>query len=221
MAGLKGRVIQADVQAYIQSTGLREHPVLRWLRDETARHPRAMMQIEPEEGALLQQLVRFGRVRRIVEIGVFTGYSSTAMALALPEDGQLVACDVSDEYTRLAREAWQRAGVAHKVELHLAPAQETLDALLSNGQEGTVDLVFIDADKPGYDAYYERALRLLRPGGLIAIDNVLWDGKVFDPGVQDPDTVALRSLNDKLLVDERIELAMVPIADGLTLALKR
>ena len=156
-----------------------------------------------------------------MEVGTFTGYSALAVALALPEDGRLVACDVSEEWTAIGRRYWEEAGVAHKIDLRLAPALETLDRLLAEGHAGTFDFVFIDADKEGYDAYYERALVLLRTGGLIALDNTLWEGKVLDAAVTDPDTEAIRALNTKLTGDERVTLSLVPVGDGLTLARKR
>jgi caffeoyl-CoA O-methyltransferase len=154
-------------------------------------------------------------------VGVFTGYSSLAMALALPAEGHLVACDVSEEFTSVARRYWREAGVESRIDLRLAPAGETLDALIARGEAGRYDLAFLDADKESYDAYYERCLVLLRPGGLIVIDNVLQEGKVADPAIQTPQVVAIRDLNRKLLQDERIDLSMLPVADGLTLARKR
>lgn len=206
---------------YLLDASLREPEVLRRLREETASHPRAEMQIAPEQGQFMALLVRLMGVRQILEVGVFTGYSSLAMALALPAEGCLVACDISEEFTGVARRYWRKARVESKIELHLAPAVETLDALLAAGEAGRFDLAFLDADKGSYDAYYERALRLLRPGGLVVIDNVLQEGQVADPAVETPDVVAIRHLNRKLLKDERIDLSMLPIADGLTLARKR
>jgi caffeoyl-CoA O-methyltransferase len=201
----------------------REHAELAKLRVATASHPRANMQISPEQGALLQMLVRLTGARRTIEIGVFTGYSALAVALALPADGRILACDVSDEYTRVGRPYWERAGVAPKIELVLEPALLTLDARLATGEGGRYDFAFIDADKANYDGYYERCLKLLRVGGLIAFDNVLWSGRVTQPvdAAADPDTAALQALNTKLLRDERIDLALLPIGDGLTLARKR
>lgn len=207
-----------DLHAYLLSVGVREPEVLRALREETAELPRASMQIAPEEGAALAMLVRLMGARRILEVGTFTGYSSTAMALALPAGGQIVCCDVSEEWTDIARRAWARAGVADRVELRLGPALDTLDDLLAADQAGTFDLAFIDADKGNYGAYYERALRLVRRGGLIAIDNVLWSGRVADPSVTDDDTEAIRELNALIAIDDRVDVAMLPIADGLTLA---
>jgi caffeoyl-CoA O-methyltransferase len=201
----------------------REHPELAKLREATASHPRAGMQISPEQGALLQMLVKLIGARRTVEIGVFTGYSALAVALALPPDGRVLACDISDEFTRVGRPYWERAGVAHKIELVLEPALHTLDARLATGEAGRYDFAFIDADKASYDGYYERCLKLLRVGGLIAIDNVLWSGRVVQTvdASTDPDTAALQWLNAKLQRDERVDLALLPIGDGLTLARKR
>jgi len=207
-----------DVQAYLVANGLREHPVLAQLRADTARLPNHGMQTAPEEGALLQMLVRLTGARRVLEVGTFTGYSSTAMALALPDGGEMVCCDVSTEWTDHARRAWAAAGVEAKVALHIGPAIETLDEMLAAGAEGSFDLAYIDADKDNYAGYYERALRLLRAGGLITIDNVLWSGRVADPSVSDASTVAIRELNALIAADERVDLVMVPVADGLTLA---
>jgi predicted O-methyltransferase YrrM len=179
------------------------------------------MQSSPEQGELMQLLVKLMGARLTLEIGVFTGYSALTVALALPPDGRVLACDLSTEYTALGLPFWERAGVAGKIELVLGPALATLDARLGRGEGGSYDFAFIDADKPNYDNYYERCLQLLRPGGLIAIDNVLWSGRVARPAELDPDTAALRTLNAKLHHDERVDLAMVPIGDGLTLARKR
>ncbi len=211
---------------YLLSVSLRETPVMRELREETARHPQANMQIAPEQGQFMALLVRLLGAGRTLEIGAFTGYSAIAVARALPDDGRIVTCDVSEEYTAIARRYWKKANVEDKIELRLAPAIETLDALLAGGLSDyggrdTFDFSFIDADKTNYDAYYERSLQLVRPGGLIAFDNTLWDGKVADETAQDADTRALRALNKKLYADERIDLSLVPIADGLTLCRKR
>lgn len=205
---------------YLLSVSLREPEVLRQLREETAHDPRAHMQIAPEQGQFMAFLVRLMGARRAIEVGVYTGYSSLWVALALPPDGRLVACDVNEQWTAVARRYWAEAGVADKVELHLAPALTTLDRLLAEGQAGAFDFVFIDADKGTYVDYYERALQLLRPGGVAAFDNVLWAGDIADPAVQDADTVAIRALNEKLHGDARIALSLVPIGDGLTLAMK-
>jgi caffeoyl-CoA O-methyltransferase len=209
------------IYQYMNDVSLREAPVLRALREETAALTQRSMQIAPEQGQFMALLVRLLRARRCLEIGVFTGYSSLATALALPADGRVVACDVSEEWTAIARRYWEQGGVAHKIDLHIAPATCTLDALLQQGQAGTFDLAFIDADKTNYRAYYDRTLQLLRPGGLVLIDNTLWSGRVADPAVNDPDTVALRELNTALLRDERVDLSLLPVGDGLTLALKR
>ncbi|MER3546811.1 MAG: SAM-dependent methyltransferase [Rhodanobacteraceae bacterium] len=205
---------------YLLAHSLREHLEQTALREATRTHPRAQMQISPEQGQFMALLVKLIGARRCIEIGVFTGYSALSVALALPEDGKILACDISDEFTAIGKPYWQRAGVAHKIDLQLAPAIETLDGHLKSGEAGTYDFAFIDADKTGYDAYYERCLKLLRAGGLITIDNVLWSGNVARPA-EDEDTRALQALNDKLYRDERIDLAMLPIGDGLTLARKR
>lgn len=205
---------------YLLEHSLREHPELARLREATRAHPLARMQISPEQGQFMALLVKLIGARRTIEVGVFTGYSALAVALALPDDGRILACDVSDEFTAIGRPYWRRAGVEHKIDLVLAPALATLDARLAAGEAGAYDFAFIDADKAGYDAYYERCLALLRPGGLIAIDNVLWSGRVAtDAG--DEDTLALRRLNRKLHGDERIDLSLLPIGDGLTLARRR
>jgi caffeoyl-CoA O-methyltransferase len=210
-----------DLYAYLLDVSLREHDVLRKLREETAGLERSNMQIGPEQGQLMALLVELLGARKALEIGTFTGYSALAVALALPEDGRLVACDVSEEWTAVGRRHWDEAGVAHKIDLRLAPALDTLNGLLANGEADTFDFAFIDADKEGYEAYYERVLRLIRPGGLIALDNTLWEGKVVDPEVTDPDTQAIRAINAKLATDERVTLSLIPVGDGLTLARKR
>src|SRR5918996_728546 len=200
---------------YLVQAGVREHPVLTDLRRETANLPNAGMQIAPEEGAFLAMLVRLLPARRILEVGTFTGYSSTAMALAQPDGGTVFCCDVSREWTDIARRAWTDAGVVDRVDLRLGPAVDTLDELLGAGQAGSYDLAFIDADKASYDAYYERSLQLVRAGGFIALDNVLWSGRGADDSVQDDDTKAIRALNAKIAADERVDVVMVPIADGV------
>ncbi|MDZ7953061.1 class I SAM-dependent methyltransferase [Nostoc sp. DedQUE09] len=206
---------------YLLSVSLREPEILEKLRQETANHPRSGMQISPEQGQFMSLLVQLIGAKKTLEVGVFTGYSSLSVALALPPDGKIIACDVSEEFTAIARRYWQEAGVADKIDLRLAPALETLDWLLATGQAETFDFAFIDADKENYDGYYERSLQLVRPGGLIAIDNVLWSGQVADEQNQDESTQAIRALNEKLHHDKRITLSLVPIADGLTLAIKR
>jgi len=205
---------------YLLTHSLREHPEQIALREVTRSHPRAGMQISPEQGQFMALLVKLIGARRALEIGVFTGYSALSVALALPTDGRILACDISEEYTRIGRRYWERAGVAHKIDLRLAPALETLDAELAAGAAGRYDFAFIDADKTGYASYVERCLQLLRPGGLIAIDNVLWSGAVARPA-RDEDTRALQALNERLHGDERIDLSMLPVGDGLTLARKR
>jgi caffeoyl-CoA O-methyltransferase len=206
---------------YLLRTSLREPPLLAELRAETAGLPMAGMQISPEQGQFMAFLVETIGARRTIEVGTFTGYSALCVALALPADGKVVACDVSEEYTAVARRYWSRAGVAAKIELRLAPALDTLGKLLAEGAAGNFDFAFIDADKREYDGYYEAILKLLRPGGLVAIDNVLWSGAVADPAKQDDDTRAIRALNEKLKDDPRISLSLLPIGDGLTLARKR
>lgn len=206
--------------SYLLGNSLREHPAQTGLREATREHPHGGMQIGPEQGQFMALLVRLIGARRALEIGVFTGYSALTVALALPEDGRLLACDISAEYTRVGQPYWEAAGVAHKIDLRLGPALATLGARLAAGEAGSYDFAFIDADKTAYDGYYERCLQLLRPGGLIAIDNVLWGGSVARANA-DPDTAALRALNHKLHGDERVDLSMLPIGDGLTLARKR
>jgi caffeoyl-CoA O-methyltransferase len=195
--------------------------VLRRLRDETSKLPSARMQISPEQGQLMGLLVELLGARRALEIGVFTGYSSTAVALALPPDGRLVACDLSQEWTNVARRYWREAGVESKIDLRLGPALASLDALVRDGQAGSFDFAFIDADKTSYGDYYERCLILLRAGGLLAVDNALWSGAVADPSDQRENTRAIRALNAKVSADERVSASLVPIGDGLFLARKR
>jgi len=206
---------------YLLSISLREPEILVALRQETASHPMHNMQIAPEQGQFMALLVQLIGAEKTLEVGVFTGYSSLAVALALPSNGKIIACDVSEEYTAIARRYWEAAGVAHKIDLRIAPAIDTLDALITSGQANTFDFAFIDADKSNYDNYYECALKLIRPGGLIAIDNVLWGGDVADPAITDNRTQKIRALNQKLHQDDRITLSVLPLADGLTLAIKR
>lgn len=210
-----------DIQRYIEATTLRDEPVLRDLRAETAKMPHAGMQTGADQVQFLQLLVRLIGARRCIEVGVFTGYSALGVALALPDDGKIIACDVSEEYTAVARRYWDRAGVSGKIDLYLAPATETLDDLIRAGEEGRFDFAYIDADKTGYDAYYERCLRLLRGNGLITIDNVLWSGEVAKPGATDEDTLALRALNEKIGRDTRVDATLLPIGDGLMVVRKR
>ena len=212
--------ITEELYDYMLSVSLREPEILRDLREETAQYENANMQIAPEQGQFMAMLVKMLGARRTLDVGVYTGYSSLCIALALPEDGRVVGSDVSREWTEVARRYWRKAGVEDKIELHLGPAQETLENLLAN-ETAAFDFAFIDADKASYDAYYEQCLQLLRPNGLIAIDNVLWGGAVADETQQDADTRALRSLNAKLHSDERVDISLLPIGDGLTLARKR
>jgi predicted O-methyltransferase YrrM len=213
--------IPDELAAYVVEVGVREPDVLARLREETAAIPQHGMQIAPEEGALLAMLVRLTGARRCIEIGTFTGYSSLAVALALPDDGSMICCDVSEEWTSLARKYWAEAGVTSKIDLRVAPAVETLDRLIADGDEASFDFAFVDADKTGYDGYYERLLRLVRPGGLITFDNTLWGGAVLDEEAEDDDTRAIQALNAKLAGDERISVCLLPVADGVTLALRR
>ena len=206
---------------YLVKTSVRESEVARRLREETQKMPMAQMQIGPDQGQFLQLLVQSIRAKKTLEVGVFTGYSSLWVALGLPDDGQIVACDVSEEYTAIGRRYWKEAGVDQKIDLQLRPALETLDELLAKGEADSFDFAFIDADKSNYDNYYERALRLVRVGGLIAIDNTIWSGRVADPNKTDTDTVAIRKLNEKLHRDERVTLSMLTVGDGLTLAMRR
>ena len=209
------------LQAYLVAHSVREIPAQSELREATRTHPHAGMQIGPEQGQLMALLVRLTGARRCIEVGVFTGYSALTVALALPADGYLLACDVSDAYTRVGRPFWEAAGIAAKIDLRLGPAVRTLDGCIAAGEAGRYDFAFIDADKSSYDAYYERCLQLLRRGGLIAIDNTLWGGKVAHPAGDDADTAALQALNAKLHGDERDDVSLLPIGDGLTLARKR
>ena len=206
--------------AYLVEHSVREPEILQRLRAETARDSMSMMQISPEQGQFMQLLVRLMGAKNCLEVGVFTGYSSLAVALVLPADGHLVACDVSEKWTAIARKYWMEAGVAAKIDLRIAPALATLDELITAGNAGAFDFAFIDADKINYLAYYERALTLVRSGGLIAVDNTLWGGQVIDKKSKSEDTQAIRQFNDRLRSDLRIHLSLLPIGDGLTLALK-
>lgn len=210
-----------ELHEYLLSVSLRESDVMRELREETAEHPKSQMQVAPEQAQFFQLLVKLIGARRALEVGVFTGYSALAVARVLPSTGTLVACDVSEEYTRVARRYWAEAGVADRIDLRIAPAAETLSALLDAGEAGTFDFSFIDADKEQYDTYYEKSLELLRPGGVIALDNVFRDGRVTDPDIDDESVRAIQRLNEKIHDDERVEISMLPLADGLTLAMKR
>jgi len=210
-----------NVYDYLLAHSLREPEVLRELRELTRTLPGAGMQISPEQGQFMALLVRLLGARRCLEVGTFTGYSSTVVALALPDDGHVTCLDVSEEYTRHAREAWRKAGVEGKITLHLAPARETLEQMLADGRAGEFDFAFIDADKQNYSHYYEAALQLLRPGGLVAVDNTLWGGDVAEAGNHDADTQAIRAFNRQVHGDERVDMSLLPVGDGLTLARKR
>ena len=213
--------VPPDLQAYLVEHGVREPDILKRLRDETALLPQHDMQIAPEQGAFLSMLVSLIDARRCIELGTFTGYSSLVVALAMPADGTIVCCDVSDEWTSVARRYWAEAGVEDRVDLRLGPALETLDDLLAGGAAGTFDFAFIDAAKNEYPDYHERILRLLRPGGLAVYDNVFWGGDVVNTGSTNADLLGVQRLNDRLASDERITVSMLPVADGLTLARKR
>ncbi len=217
------RTIPLDdrLYGYLLAVSLREPAVLSRNREETARLPDAGMQVAPEQGQFLRLLVELMGARRALEVGVFTGYSSTSIALSLPEDGQLVACDLSEEWTRIARRTWRDAGVESRIDLRLAPALDTLSALLSEGGTSSFDFAFVDADKENYVEYYERCLELVRPGGLLAFDNALWDGRVADPLDHSESTAGIRALNELLREDGRVSTSLVPIGDGLMLARKR
>ncbi|ARP69050.1 methyltransferase [Streptomyces pluripotens] len=215
-------VLDDEIQQYVQDVSLREDGIARELRAATTSQVfEHNMSASPEQGQLLGFLVGLMSARTVVEVGVFTGYSTLCMARALPPDGRLIALDFNEEWAGIGRPFWERAGVADRIQLELRPAAQTLDMLLADGAAGTVDFVFIDADKEGYPAYFERCLELLRPGGLMAIDNVLLTGNVARPDVSDPEIDSMRALNSMLLDDERVELTMLPIFDGVTLAYKR
>lgn len=218
-----GRAISMTdtLYTYLLEHSLRDHPVLRELREETAKLPQSVMQIGADQGQFLALLAWLVGAKRCIEIGVFTGYSSLAVAMALPDEGSILALDVNEEWTSIARRYWKKAGVDHKIELRLGKAMSTLDTLIAQREAGRYDMAFIDADKGGYLGYYERCLALVRRGGLIVIDNTLWSGKVADPANKEVDTIALRAFNDALHHDERIDLALLPVGDGVTLALKR
>ena len=213
--------IEGAVADYVDANWLREPPLRRRLRQETAKMPGAGMQISAHQGLQIGLLARMVGARRAVEVGTFTGYSSLCIAEALPADGKLWCCDVSADWTKIARRYWKEAGLDGRIELTLGPAQGTLDWLLAQGLAGQLDLAFIDADKENYDTYYERCLKLMRPGGVILVDNVLWGGSVADPADVDADTQAIRALNAKLKSDERVDLVLLAAGDGMTCALKR
>jgi predicted O-methyltransferase YrrM len=213
--------VTPELGEYIRSVTLREPEILARLRAETASNPQATMQVSPEQGQFLAFLARLIGARRTLEVGVFTGYSALSVALAVPDDGRIVACDVSEEWTSVARRYWKEAGIERKIDLHLRPAAETLRQMIAEGRGASFDFAFIDADKVNYQTYFDCALELLRPGGLVLVDNVLWGGDVIKPEVQDDSTVAIRTFNERLHTDERVWITLVPIGDGLTLAQKK
>lgn len=210
-----------ELYQYYQKISIREHEVLKELRAQTHKMSMSQMQISPEQGQFMGLLIELMNAKKALEIGVFTGYSTLCVALALPENGKIIACDINVEWTKIARKFWERAGVTNKIDLILAPATETLQQLIDQSEAGTFDFIFIDADKANYPTYYENALTLVRRGGLILIDNVLWKGKVADSTITDSNTLVIRDLNEKIFADDRVTLSMLPIGDGLTLARKR
>jgi predicted O-methyltransferase YrrM len=214
-------VLDEKLYPYFRSVAYNETPVLAALRERTARLSQSIMQISPEQGAFMAMSVRITAAKRILEFGTFTGYSTLAMALALPPGGSIIASDVSEDWTNIAREFWTKAGIADRITLILKPGREVIAELLAKDQAGSFDLIFIDADKQSYDHYYEGGLQLLRTGGLMLIDNVLWGGDVANPGKSDEETVALRNLNAKIKQDQRVDFSMIPLGDGLTLVRRR
>mgnify|MGYP001212413305 FL=1 len=210
-----------ELRNYLWEKGLDENPVLKRLREETENHPFALMQICPEQGALMANLVRLISAKKAIEVGTFTGYSALAVALALPEDGYLLACDISEEFTSIGKPYWEEAGVSENIDLQIAPAIETLKSKIEDGESNTYDFAFIDADKINYLNYYELCLDLIRQGGVIAIDNVLWGGSVIDSARTDDDTKAIREINDFIVSDKRVNISMIPVGDGVTLAVKK
>ena len=210
-----------ELRNYLWEKGLDENPVLKRLREETENHPFALMQICPEQGALMANLVRLISAKKAIEVGTFTGYSALAVALALPEDGYLLACDISEEFTSIGKPYWEEAGVSENIDLQISPAIETLESKIEGGESNTYDFAFIDADKINYLNYYELCLDLIRSGGVIAIDNVLWGGSVIDSARTDDDTKAIREINDFIVSDKRVNISMIPVGDGVTLAVKK
>ncbi len=217
----KSYLLDSRIHQYVVAHSLREPEILGRLREETASHPQAIMQIPPEQGELFGLLVRATGARKVLEVGVFTGYSSLCVALALPPDGRLIACDISEEFTKTARRYWKEAGVEDKIDLRIGPAIETVGKLVEEGHADSFDFAFIDADKTSYKHYYEHALRLVRRGGLIALDNMLQQGRVIDPEAKDENTLAIREVNDTIARDERVQASLLPIADGVMLAVRR
>jgi predicted O-methyltransferase YrrM len=212
--------VPEHIYSYVLEHTVRESDLLKRLREETLKTPEPQMQISPDQGKFFSLLIKIIRAVNTIEIGVFTGYSSLCVALALPENGKIIACDVSEEWTSIARRYWKEAGIAHKIDVRIAPAVETLQQLLNEGKENFFDFVFVDADKENLDRYYEFSLRLIRPGGVIAIDNTLRNGEVLNSSSTDPRVIATRALNDKLIADTRVDISLLPIADGITLVVK-
>lgn len=210
-----------ELYIYLKNVSLREPEVLQQLREVTAPFSTSAMQISPEHGQFMRLLIKLINAKRTIEAGVYTGYSALSVALSLPEDGYMLACDINEEWTTLAREFWGKAGVAHKIELRLAPAAETLQKFIDDGYESSFDFAFIDADKGGYDVYYEQCLKLIRQGGLIMLDNMLFHGLVSDVDANDNTTKAIRAMNNKILKDERVDISLLPVGDGVTLARKK
>ncbi|XP_065843169.1 probable caffeoyl-CoA O-methyltransferase 1 isoform X1 [Oscarella lobularis] len=215
----KTKYDQAAISDYVLRH-TKEHPASKKLREVTMQHKHSMMLVSADESRFFGQLVRILGAKKCIEIGTYTGYNTLSVALALPDDGKVIACDVVEAFPNIGKPFWKEAGVEHKIDLRIQPAEKTLDDLIANGETGTFDFVFIDADKPGYDAYYEKSLQLLRPGGVIALDNVLWNGAVTDASQNDPDTVSLREIGDKVYRDERVDTSFLPIADGVQIAVK-
>ena len=213
-------ILDKKLREYLLNISVKESEILRELREETAQMEYSAMQISPEQGTFMSFLVELIQAKRTLEIGVFTGYSALVVAMALSEDGIVTACDVSEEWANVGMKYWKKAQVEDKIDLRIAPALKTLDQLLSEGKQGTYDFSFIDADKIEYQGYFDKSLELLRIGGLIAIDNVLWGGSVIDDSIQDSSTRAIREFNENLSSDPRVSISMVPIGDGLTLACK-
>lgn len=211
----------AAIYPYLLETSLREDKLLQQLREETAKDPMARMQIAPEQGQFMALLVKLISAKRIIEVGTFTGYSALCLAKAMGAQGKLICCDINTDWTTMAQRYWEQAGVQRQIDLRIAPASETLQQLIQQGQSGQFDMAFIDADKENYDRYYEQCLQLIRPEGLILLDNMLWSGRVAEPTFQDADTVAIRQLNEKLKRDERVDISLLPMADGITIARKR
>jgi predicted O-methyltransferase YrrM len=214
-------LIDPAVVDYILTNSVHEPEILARLREETAKHPKSNFQIPPEQGQLMRVLVRMSGAKNVIEVGVFTGYSSLSVALALPADGRILACDISDEYTQIARRYWAEAGITNKIDLRIGPASQTLDKVIAEGGSGKYDFVFIDADKTGYSRYYEQCLKLLRPGGTMALDNMLSRGRVMNPATDDPDAGALAALNRFIYEDTRVDAMLLPFGDGLTLVVKK